>query len=501
MQLMAKKITAAIMALVLLVTSFSGCSLLESEEETIEETTTETTTTETVIPNDDTTFKLSYTQSDSLNPFEATTQNNQIVCQLVFESLFDVDDNYKATLNIASDYEYTGTKTLKVTIAEDLEFSNGEAVTATKVKSSFDSAKDSDYWSGTLDGISSCTVEDSNTVVFKLAYANPYAHNLLTFPIVWGEDDDGYAVGSGRYYFAKEDGETVLKAYVTSSFSPKITTIHLENITSLESIDNAVNIGNISFAFRDLSEGSSTKISANKKLVNMNNLVYLGLNTESGICKNTYIRKAISLAVDRSVLVESAYGSFAQVATGLFNPQFELSDTELFDSEANTTAAEQAIEQSGRSSLSISILVNKGNSDRVACAKLIKQQLEDVGFTVTITSVSYSKYKKKIKKGNYDIYIGEVKITNDMSLYNFLDEDGSTNWGIDTDGDTATAYAEYMSGEAELGTFLLAYADEMPYIPLLYRKGMVCFSKAMNGDVQSTWHDVFKNIENWYFTT
>jgi hypothetical protein len=39
----------------------------------------------------------------------------------------------------------------------------------------------------------------------------------------------------------------------------------------------------------------------------------------------------------------------------------------------------------------------------------------------------------------------------------------------------------------------------MPYIPLLYRKGMICFSKAMNGDMQGTYTNCFANIENWYF--
>ena len=55
----------------------------------------------------------------------------------------------------------------------------------------------------------------------------------------------------------------------------KADSLQLENITSYESIDNAVNIGNISFAFRDLSRDSSRKISSNKKMVNMNNLVYI----------------------------------------------------------------------------------------------------------------------------------------------------------------------------------------------------------------------------------
>ena len=76
------------------------------------------------IPKDNTSFKLCYTQSDSLNPYKCETQNNQILSQLVFESLFSIDDNYKASCNIAEKYEYTNSKTLRVTIPGDLTFSD-----------------------------------------------------------------------------------------------------------------------------------------------------------------------------------------------------------------------------------------------------------------------------------------------------------------------------------------------------------------------------------------
>ena len=80
-----------------------------------------------------------------------------------------------------------------------------------------------------------------------------------------------------------------------------------------------------------------------------------------------------------------------------------------------------------------------------------------------------------------------------MSLYSFFEENGATHYGIDTQtSETAQAYRDYMNEDAQLGTFLLAFSEEMPYIPLLYRKGMICFS-------QGTYFDCFANIENWYF--
>lgn len=496
---MNKKIFAVILSCIMISSIFTACT---AENPQPEETTVQVINDNSVmIPEDNSTFKLSYTQSDSLNPFNAATLNNQILSQLVFEALFKLDENYKSALNIASSYNYSDAKTLHVTITSGLKFTNGDTITADDIERSFDHAKKSDYYANTLSGIAACNADSANTITFRLEYANPYAHNLLTFPIVSSkESENGFPIGSGRYYYDYENSEVVLKANKDKAgFSPKIATIHLENITSLDSIDNAVNIGNISFAFRDLSKNSSKKISAGKKLVNMNNLVYIGINNKSGITANAYIRKAISLAVDREVLVKSAYGNFAQSAVSVFNPQFELSQTKLFEKEADINAAKQAIAQSGISDLSINLLVNGDNADRTACAKLVKQQLESAGFSVNIVSAGFEEYERYVTGENFHLYIGETKITNDMNLNTFFSSSGATNYGIDTNGDTAAAYEAYSNSDAELGSFLLAFSNEMPYVPLVYRKGMVCFSKAMNGDVQSTVTDSFGNIENWYF--
>ena len=498
---MAKRITALLLCAAIIAAVFSACSAPEPEPDP--ENTTEPTTHQVdTIPFDDTTFKLSYTQSDSLDPYKAKTLNNQIIGQLVFEGLFKLDGSFNASPNIAESYRYPDRKTLEVTIKSGLTFSDGSLLSADDVTYSFNRAAESSYWGNSLNGISSCYAESNTVVIFRLKSPNAYAHNLLSFPIVSiDKSDDGFAIGSGRYYFAKENGETVLKANTANGFSPHLTTIHFENITALESIDNAVNIGNISFAFRDLGRDSSRKITSGKRLVNMNNLVYLGVNNKRGITANAYIRKAISLAIDREMLVKSPYNSYAQAATTVFNPQFELATTDIFESSADVNAAKQAIAKSGVSSLAVSLIVNGDNTDRVTCAKLIKQQLEAVGFSVSVTTVdTFEKYEERIKKENFDLYLGETKITPDMSLSTFLSSSGATHYGINAEKcKSAEQYEKYINGEAELGAFLLTFSDEMPYIPLLYRKGMICYSKAMNGDMQGNYNDCFANIENWYF--
>lgn len=492
---MRKRNIALILAIIFAVSAFASCTAPQ------EEAPTTVTVAETTKQTDDRSFKLSYTQADSLDPFKAKTQNNQVLASLVFESLFDIDESYEVVSNIATGYAYTDSKTLKIDIDPQLLFSDGSSIDAEDVLYSFNAALKSPAYKNSLACFGSAEA-GNNCIYIYLKYANPYAVNLLTFPIASVKDDkDGYPIGSGRYSYKNVDGETVLKANTGDNFNPYITTISLVNIAAADSIDNAVNIGNISFAFRDMSSDTSKRISCAKKAVNMNNLIYIGVNTVAGITADAQIRQAISLAVDRQVIAESAYSGYATEATSVFNPYFKATENvNLFQKNSDSSTAKQAITQSGYSSkeLALTILVSK-NENKLAAATLIKNQLESAGFKIKIDSVSDREYTRRVKNTEFDLYIGEVKLGDDMNLYPFFSKTGGVRYGISSKLKTPSLYTSYLNGKAELGKFILSFNEEMPFIPLVYKKGMICYTKAMNGDMQGYYGNFFSNIESWNF--
>lgn len=493
---MKKRYIALFMAIAIIISCFAGCAANKNDAQVT------TAVASTAKETDNSTFKLSYTQSDSLDPFKAETQNNQVLATLVFESLFDLDENYEAVTNIATGYAFTDKTTLRVDINPTLTFSDGSELDTEDVVYSVNAAKKSPAYGGGLTCISSAYA-DGNSVIIKLNYANPYAVNLLTFPIASIHDDeDGFPVGSGRYVYKNSNEKTVLKANTQNGFDPYLTTITLVNIAAADSIDNAVNIGNISYAFRDMSSDTSKRLSCAKKPVAMNNLVFVGMNSMGGITANAQIRRAISLAIDRTVLAESAYSGYASIAVSPFHPDFKsVGDIKLFAEKSDTATAKQAVIQSGYSNdnLSISILTDS-NENKAACANLLKTQLEAAGFAVKIESVSTEEYLRRIENIEFDLYIGEIKLSDDMSLYPFFDSDGGARFGIDDENMSCDdMYMQYMAGETELGKFILTFNDEMPYIPLLYKKGMICYSKALSGDMQGYYGNFFSNIDSWNF--
>ena len=87
-------------------------------------------------------------------------------------------------------------------------------------------------------------------------------------------------------------------------------------------------------------------------------------------------------------------------------------------------------------------------------------------------------------------------------MYSLLSKEGASSWHIDYDNLTCDdVYEGYLSGNEEIGKFMLSFNDEMPFIPLLYRKGMICYTKAMNGDMQGYYGNLFSNIESWNFNS
>ena len=496
---MNKKIIAVFLSVVLLICALSACSSPKTNQNNSQisvQTTSE-------APSDSLGFKLSYSQSDSLSPFKSDTLNNQVVQNLVFESLFIIDETNEVQPQLATGYQYENGKTLTVTIQSGNIFSDGSAITAKNIVSSFENAKSSYRWGNSLKPISSAAAVSDTVINFKLAYKNPNAHKLLTFAIVKDETDKkGYPIGSGRYKFGEGNGSVYLKVNKKKSdFKPHFTKITLINITANESIENAINIGNISYAFRDLSEGSNAKINSNKKAVDLNNLVFIGINCNAGITKNEHIRKAISLSIDREVLVKSAYQGYAKSAVSVFTSASSIGkQTAVFESTADVSAAKQAVFQSkieGKN-LKLDILVNS-NQNKNSAARLIKQQLEAVGFKVSINKVTDKNYKSKIKNRSFDLYIGETKIPADMNLSSFFTEKGETRYGINLSGNCAKAYKGYLDSKNEIGTFILNFSQEMPFIPLLYRQGMICYSKSLHGDMQGYVDNYFSNIQDWYY--
>ena len=114
---------------------------------------------------------------------------------------------------------------------------------------------------------------------------------------------------------------------------------------------------------------------------------------------------------------------------------------------------------------------------------------------ITPVPLAEADYRKRLAAGQYDLYIGEIRLTADMSLRPLL-MGGSASYGISRSGAAAVAYGQYLSGTADLETFSTAFAADLPYIPLCWRHGLAAYDRRLT-TVTPSGYDPYSGFAAW----
>lgn len=509
-----KRILSLLLAIIMVI-GLAGCtggSGDDSEETTDPEQTTQTDeeqTTVQAIKNTDVT--LPYSAADGLDPYTLETEINSNLVTLLYDSLYKLDESFSPVSVLADKSDITDTA-VTVSIKSDVEFSSGATLGASDVVYSFNLAKKSERYSEQLKNISSVYASDSKTVVFKLKSADVYSLGCLTFPIVESGSASGKkATGSGRYYLSS----STLKANKShvSGKKAKISKIKLYDIKNSENIFGALRIGELSFAYSPLSDCKIERVTAMTKAVPLNNLVFIGMKTKSGLLKDAKLRRIISCAVDRLDIADTAFNGYADAADTPFNPSWnEMSDHELKSYTAKEIA--EMLDENGYAyqndtdkhrknksgkELVLTLAVNKNNTFKLQAAELIKQDLKTVGVDIEIVELTQTELTKAAKQSKYDMYIGEIKLCGNMSLSPFFENGGSVASGINKKLDCISKYNELISGKIKIDEFIDSFNDDTPFVPLCYRKGFAAVSNSLKDNVSVCEGDLFMNISEWKF--
>lgn len=511
-----KKIIAVFLCLTFIFLFFCSC---KRETQPTDETTTafdeeqETTTTQAIVSK---TVTIGYYSHKSLNPYKTNSAVNNNISKLLYDSLFKLDNEYNLVTAIAQEYERDG-KNIFVTLKEGVLFSDGSKLSADDVVYSFTLAKKSSLYKARLSLFTSAYSKDGG-VMFTLSSEDIYAVNCLDFPIIQaGQENANLPIGSGRYVAKKKSGSYTLSRNENYSLDEQLEqeTIKLYDINETQTPLYLLQIGELSFVYDDLSNSKEKyKINANTAAVNLNNLVFLSFNSENALFKDSNIKNAISKAIDINSLCGVCYDSMARPCTNAFNPSWSaVSSLAEKDISQDTLKAAALLEESGyvfeystnkyRSKnfefLKLNLIVNKEDSRRTSLASQIKKSLNAVGIDLTVENLSFSDYKERLEKGEFDMYIGEIKLTQNMSLRPFFKKGGNANYGIDTKSTACDAYYDFVSGKIDISTFVKVFDEYKPFIPICYRSGIIYYSRELKYEGSASESDVFSNIYSWSF--
>jgi peptide/nickel transport system substrate-binding protein len=285
-----------------------------------------------------------------------------------------------------------------------------------------------------------------------------------------------------------------------TDFNPSIKTIMLVPVRDSSSIESSLEIGNTGFYFNDLSDGKYLRITAKTVDMGINNFIYLGFNSESGIFSDKLMRQAVNLAINRNEIVNTAFQGHAREAYSPFNPDwYALASKDLIIT-GNIQKAAELIDQSefDITDVTVSLLVNKNNQFKLETAEFVKNSLESLGFKVKLKDYETDYYTEAVKMGAYDIYIGEIRLSPNMNLSPLLG-DGEANYGIDPFNEACLRYGQFLSGGCELMDFINSFNENLPLVPICYRNAAASYTNAMNSDFNCCDADVFYDIETWSF--
>lgn len=483
----------ALMLCTALIISASACSANKENEKPSEAVTNTATQNEGIL-------NLAYSTIDTLNPFTCTTSANLQILRLIYDGLFSLDKNYNPVPTLA----VSGTvedKTVTVKLG-NFSFSDGTPVTVTDVKTSFEKAKASPAYAARLANFESAGAYEGNIVIFTMTKNDPYALACLDFPIIKnGDDATDLATGFGRYIPRVSGDEIYLTVNTAKTgFVPAIKTVKLLPIRDESAIISSLEVGNTCFNYNDLSDGVYSRINAKTVEMGINNFVYLAFNSASEAFADKNIRQAVNLAIDRNKIVSTAFQGHARVAYTPFNPDwYELVSKDLIVSK-DVAAATQLIEESGIdvAAKEIVLIVNSENQFKLETGEFIKEQLEVIGFDVTLKKLKAAEIVDALTEGNYDIYIGETKLTPNMNL-SALFLGGNASFGISNISETSKRYSQLLSGNCEIMDFVNTFNEDLPVIPLCYRNAAVSYTNSMQGSFACCDGDVFADIHTWSF--
>ncbi len=522
-----KKIICLIVSIALTI-GFCGCrqnvTELSSNEQVVESTQSQ----------GDREMSLLYSYTDSFNPYTAKTAANRQISALLYDSLIKTDNNFEPVYSLASD---TVMQDNKCTVyLKDARFTDGSIVTADDVVYSYKTAKESSVYMHNFYEVVSLAAIDSKTVVFTLSQNDPFFVNLLTFPIIKSGtsgvlDSDGKEiapVGSGRYKIAQDGVSLVLN---DDYYGQKgvIKNIRLINSPDSVSTTHYVEVGAVGMYYND--SNNIVRMSAKKAEINLNRLVYIGINDSYGSLATKEMRYAISSALNRDDICQTAYYNNAISATGFFNPYFKATKAlQTIESSPNSKITVENLSKIGYNKMNsngfyanssgnnpvFTLLVNSENSSRVAAANLIAAQCKTAGIQINVISCTYEQYLERLSNGEFQLYLGEIQLLDNMDMTQLVVPGGTAAFGVSDKTTTDNpeqqteqdipqvspcraildSYHAAQCGIADVAGTLLT---EMPQIPVCFLEGVLFYDSTIKSGVMASSNDIYLNFENYEF--
>lgn len=347
----------------------------------------------------------------------------------------------------AESCEYDDPQTLTCTLKEGLTFSNGNELTSSDVKYSFerslaiqDPTAAAIYLLGAItdtakDGTVTLTdgaieTPDDQTVVFHLNRPDTTFQYVLTYPGAGAIVDeevfppeeklaDEEIIGSGPYQLSqyKAGEQAVLEANeeYTGDNSPASPQVFVKYYSEPSALKLAVENGEVDVAWRSLSPTDIADLEGNDSVTvtkgEGSEIRYWVWKVDGPVGKQAAVRQAAAQLLDRDAIAQDAYDGTVEPLYSIVPPGYAGQKDSFQETygDPDPAAAQQILQKAGIKTpvkLTVGWTPTHYGPNAEDEANELRRQLEDSGlFQVSLKSTEWEQYQTIYKQGAYDLFM------------------------------------------------------------------------------------------------
>lgn len=502
--------SAVLLCALMLLLSLSGCWSESGEDgdDFWEELPGEESSEEASSATPITAFALPYLQGSSFDPITCPDGMQQTLSSLLYEGLFTLDETFSPQGVLCSRYEVNEEKTVYTFyLQENVTFSDGSALTAGDVIATLRRAAQSEHYGARFASVSSMRAVNG-TVVISLSRANSAFPALLDIPIIKsGSESSSVPLGTGPYLFVTDGDSAFLKRSEEwwQERTLPLARIELRAVKDTDTASYLFSSREVHLLSADLTLSGAELRTADTRIVDCAtaNMIYLGFNTQRALLSDEALRSAISGAIDRETVAAGYLAGHADAARFPLSPR-----SACYPGELSTTLASpdlvSTLESAGITQerpRSLTILVSEQDSFKLSIAEYLARTLSTDALSVTVRALSWVDYLAALQNGNFDLYLGEVRLTADWDVSALVRTGGALNYGRYADEQCDALLDAFLANESEqtAKAFCRYLAQNAPIAPIAFKSASVLTPEGLIDGLSPTAANTFYGFDTWQF--
>lgn len=454
-----------------------------------------------------------FSSPNSLDPRMGTDEVSQKVGQLVYDYLFNLDDQLRVAPGLATGWEQPSPREYIVHLRTGVRFHDGHELTSADVAYTFTSLIDPSVVSprkGAYRMLQRVDAVDRYTVRFTLD--QPFGSFPINLVLAIVPDGAGpelamHPIGTGPYRFVSYavDDRVVLQAFDDYFAGPPrnagvvVRVIPDEIMRGLE-----LRKGTVDVIVNDVPPDIVAQLRHEGRMQIVESpgtdYSYVGFNMRDPVLRDKRVRHALGYAIDRQAIVDHLRRGLAVPAIGIVPPASWAFARDVFQFSFDPARAERLLDEAGYADpdgpgplprLHLTLKTSTNEFFRLQAA-VIQADLARVGIDLDVRSYEFATLYADVLRGNFQMFTLQWVGVSDPDMLRRVFHSSQmppvgfnrgfySNPDVDRLIDRATADTDDATRRVLYGQAQHLIAEDAPYVSLWYKTNVVAAQPELSG--------------------